>query len=122
MMPVDCDGMLIGLADMPEVTKVDYMFIINAFSSDPDANIHRGASQDGIAGNPVLLPRWALSDPSLFTGDAGARHLLKKHSDKVRLVPLPDDHAITDLDTPQDWDTWRSRSASPVGDFSRGKP
>lgn len=109
MIPADCDGILIGLADMPDVTKDDYFSVINAFLADPNSNIYRGASHDSTAGNPVLLPKWALSDPSIFKGDAGARHLLKTHSDRVRLVPLPYDHAITDLDTPADWAAWRAR-------------
>lgn len=109
MMPARCDGMLIGLADMPDITKDDYLSIINAFSGNANANIYRGSSHGSTAGNPVLLPKWALNDPSVFKGDAGARHLLEKHSDRVRLVPLPGDHAITDLDTPADWAAWRAR-------------
>jgi CTP:molybdopterin cytidylyltransferase MocA len=107
--PKDCAGMLVGLADMPDITSDDYCDIINAFRDDPNSNIQRAASQDGSAGNPVLLPAWALKDPSLFKGDAGARHLLRQYADKVRLVHLPEDHAITDLDTPQDWAAWRAR-------------
>lgn len=107
--PKESAGILVALADMPKIIKDDYLSIINAFIDDPDANIHRGASRDGTAGNPVLLPNWALNDPSIFKGDAGARHLLKKHSDRVRLVALPEDHAITDLDTPADWAAWRAR-------------
>lgn len=100
-------GLLVALADMPDITSDDYMMIINAFDSDPEANIQRAASHDGTAGNPVLLPKWALKDISVFKGDAGARHLLGHHADKVRLVLLPDYHAVTDLDTPEDWAAWR---------------
>ncbi len=106
----DAAGILVALADMPEVTTEDYLILINAFKADPNENIHRAASADGTAGNPVLLPRWALNDPDVFQGDAGARHLLRQNADRVRLVPLPDDHAITDLDTPGDWAAWRGRS------------
>lgn len=101
-------GLLVALADMPDISSDDYMCIINAFNADPDANIQRAASQDGIAGNPVLLPKWVQKDVSVFKGDAGARHLLRQHADKVRLVPLPGDHAITDLDTPEDWAAWQA--------------
>ncbi len=105
----DAAGVLVALADMPEITTEDYTNLINAFQADPYANIQRAASTDGTAGNPVLLPMWALNDPEIFQGDAGARHLLRQYADRVRLVPLPDNHAITDLDTPKDWAAWRAR-------------
>lgn len=103
-------AMVVALADMPEITTEDYLSIINRFCADPNSNIHRAASHDGTAGNPVLLPEWALNDPSIFTGDAGARHLLRQHSDRIRLVPLPENHATTDLDTPADWAAWHAKN------------
>ena len=109
-LPDDFSAVLVALADMPEITIDDYMCLINDFEGDSNVNIHRAASQDGTAGNPVLLPKWALTDPDIFTGDAGARHLLRKYSDRISLVPLPENHATTDLDTPLDWAAWRSRS------------
>ena len=110
MLPEDADGLLVGLADMPDITTDDYLLIINAFNGDTNQNIHRASASDGKAGNPVLLPKWALNDPAVFQGDAGARHLLRQHKDKVRLVTLPASHATTDLDTPEDWAAWRGRS------------
>ncbi|PHQ99389.1 MAG: hypothetical protein COB39_04070 [Marinosulfonomonas sp.] len=109
IIPTKNAGVLVALADMPDVSTEDYTCLINAFQADPYANIHRAASTDGTAGNPVLLPMWALNDPEIFQGDAGARHLLRQHADRVRLVPLPDNHAITDLDTSEDWAAWRAR-------------
>lgn len=112
-LPRDCAGLLVGLADMPDITTDDYMRIINDFNADPDANIHRGANANGDAGNPVLLPRWALDDSALIIGDAGARPLLRRYADKVRRVKLPNDHATTDLDTPQDWSRWQDQQRKP---------
>ena len=109
-LPENATGLLVALADMPDITTDDYLSLIKSFLSDLEANIHRATSADGTGGNPVLLPRWALNDPSVFTGDAGARHLLRQHAERVRLVPLPDSHATTDLDTPQDWAKWRKRT------------
>lgn len=109
MAPENTAGILVALADMPEITKGDYTSIINAFRGDINNSIHRASTPDGKAGNPVLLPRWAINDLGIFKGDAGARHLLCKYPDRVRLVALPSDHAITDLDTPEDWAAWRAR-------------
>jgi len=108
-MPEDTTGLLVALADMPEVTAGDYLSIINAFRGDANKNIYRAATHNK-AGNPVLLPRWVLRDPNVFKGDSGARHLLRQHADRIRLVTLPNEHATTDLDTPEDWAAWRNRS------------
>lgn len=105
----DVAGVLVALADMPDIATTDYLSIINAFQSDPDANIHRASTASGQFGNPVLLPQWALRNSAIFQGDAGARHLLRQHKDRIKPVPLPDDHAICDLDTPADWAAWRKR-------------
>ncbi len=102
------DGVLVALADMPDISKDDYLKIINSFRIDADENIYRAATADGQPGNPVLLPRWALENPTAFQGDSGARHLLQKHASRVHLVPLDGNRAITDLDTPQDWDNWQA--------------
>lgn len=106
----DFSGIIVALADMPDITTDDYLSLIKAFRADPNSNIHRAASHDGIAGNPVLLPKWSLDNPTIFTGDAGARHLLRQHSDRIRLVRLPENRATTDLDTPADWAAWRAKN------------
>ncbi len=98
------DGVLVALADMPALNTEDYTALIAAFERDPENNIQRAASADGRPGNPVLLPRWAFEGAE-FTADRGARDLLAHHSACVRLVRLPGDHALCDLDSPQDWDT-----------------
>lgn len=106
-------GLLVALADMPNITTDDYISIINNFESNPNANIHRAAHHDGTKGNPVLLPKWALQELGTLNEDAGARHLLRQYADKVCLVPLPDDHATTDLDTPEDWAAWHAQRKKP---------
>ncbi len=107
----DYAGLLVALADMPDITSDDYICLINSFGGDPKGDIQRAASQGGTAGNPVLLPRWALNDLGELQGDAGARHLFRRHANRVHLVPLPDDRAITDLDTPADWAVWRDKTS-----------
>jgi molybdenum cofactor cytidylyltransferase len=53
-----------------------------------------------------------------LTGDQGARDLLRAHADDVRAVVLPARHAVTDLDTPEDWANWRA--ANPWAGTSAG--
>ncbi|MFN5826754.1 MAG: nucleotidyltransferase family protein, partial [Rhodobacterales bacterium] len=62
---------------------------------------------DGTPGHPVLFPVWALADLAALTGDSGARDLLQTYRNRTELVALPARHAVTDLDTPEDWAAWR---------------
>lgn len=98
---------LVALADMPEVTAHDMHLMIALSRQAPDA-ILRAAGRDGTPGNPVLFPASLLKDLRQITGDKGARDLLQRHARKVRLVPLPGQNALTDLDTPEDWAAWRA--------------
>jgi len=101
---------LVVLADMPEITAHD-MHLLLALSAQAPNAILRAAGKDGTPGNPVLFPVDLLADLQTIKGDKGARGLLKQHEKRVHLVPLPDRRALTDLDTPEDWATWRAAQA-----------
>ncbi len=90
--------------DMPELTTADLAQVIAAFALAPD-HCHRGASGDR-PGHPVIFPSQLLPKLRSLTGDEGARAVLVRHG--ARLVPLPQAHALTDLDTPEDWANWRA--------------
>jgi CTP:molybdopterin cytidylyltransferase MocA len=42
----------------------------------------------------------------VLNGDRGARIVLE--GETVRVLPLPGRRAVTDLDTPEDWEAWRA--------------
>lgn len=90
-----CDGMLLVLGDMPNLTSADMRLVIGA------APLARGVDASGIPGHPVWFDADFLPEFKSFGGDVGAKQLLKNNP--VRRVPLPDDHATCDLDTPEDW-------------------
>jgi molybdenum cofactor cytidylyltransferase len=73
----------------------------------PDLILH-GTAADGTPGHPVLFPVWALPGLAVLTGDSGARDLLRQHRDRTEFIALPARHAVTDLDTPEDWAAWRA--------------
>jgi CTP:molybdopterin cytidylyltransferase MocA len=97
-------ALMILPADMPDLTLADLVALTAAQAQAPDT-ILRAASADGAPGHPVILPAALVPKLADLQGDEGARSLLRKH--EVRLLPLPGLHAITDLDTPEDWLAWR---------------
>lgn len=95
--------------DMPELTAADLQAVIDAFDQDRSA-ICRGAVADGTPGHPVIFPNDLRADLQDLRGDEGARKLLQRHMARVRLIALPDQHALTDLDTPEAWQKWRAHN------------
>jgi CTP:molybdopterin cytidylyltransferase MocA len=98
---------LIVLADMPEITAGDIYLMVSLHPQAPDA-ILRAATADGRPGHPVLFPADLLPDLARLSGDEGARGVLKRHGARVTLLPLKDDRAAVDLDTPKAWAAWRA--------------
>ncbi len=98
--PDDADGAIICLGDMPQVNAALIDKLIAAF--DPA----RGAlvvvpSIAGRRGNPVVWSRRFFNDLMAINGDIGARHLIGSYAEAVAEVPVADDAALTDIDTPE---------------------
>jgi molybdenum cofactor cytidylyltransferase len=104
---LNASGLMILPGDMPELTRDDLAQMIAAFDQQPDS-IHRAASATGTPGHPVLIPADLIPDLTKLQGDEGARSLLLRHRPRILLHPLPGNHAITDLDTPEEWAAWRA--------------
>lgn len=107
-------GILLLLADLPEITADDLHTMLAAWRAEPQA-ILRGAASDGMAGHPVCLPPDLRDDLATIKGDEGARSVIVRHRARLRLVTLPDRHAVTDLDTPEDWADWRAQTGVAQG-------
>ena len=100
------DGVMILLADMPEI-KADHLDImIKNFFDNPTKKIIRATSSTGMPGNPVLFSNDFFNDLVTLKGDIGAKKLIMKNLKFVLDVPLPGDSAIIDLDTNDDWERW----------------
>jgi molybdenum cofactor cytidylyltransferase len=99
-------ALLVLPADMPEIDLHDLKAIAAEFARQPDQPL-RATSQSGRPGHPVVFPARLIADLAALSGDQGAQRLLKQ--DPPRLLALPADHAVCDLDTPQDWAAWRAR-------------
>jgi len=68
----------------------------------------RAADPAGIMGHPVIFPKAYFSALANLDGDQGAREVFGQS----QITPvLFVDHAPTnDLDTPEDWQKWRTQN------------
>lgn len=96
--PGNADGLLIMLADQPDVSHDDLGRLVAAWRAQPDSIA--AASFSGQLGAPAVFPRWCFSDLMQLQGDRGARALLQRHLSRVQRVSMPS--AAIDIDTPED--------------------
>lgn len=106
-LPPAAPAAMILLADLPDLTAEDLKTVAQSFDPTSENLIWRGASA-GIPGHPVILSRALFAELQALTGDTGAQPVLRRHADRMRLVPLPEGHALCDLDTPEAWAAWRA--------------
>lgn len=99
-------ALMILPADMPEIDTQMIVQMVDLHTENQEL-ILRGASH-GRAGHPVILPADLLPELAQLSGDEGARSLIARHKNRLRLVDLPGAAALTDLDTPEDWAAWRA--------------
>ncbi|MFN4153221.1 MAG: NTP transferase domain-containing protein [Paracoccaceae bacterium] len=100
-------AVMLLLADLPEITTEDLSLMAASHTRTPDL-ILRATDTAGTPGHPVICPPWARAGLMDLAGDEGARTVLQRHKDRLRLIALPGQHATTDLDTPEAWAAWRS--------------
>ncbi|MBY6065443.1 nucleotidyltransferase family protein [Leisingera aquaemixtae] len=105
-LPEGIQAVMILPADMPEIETRDLRHIAAQFHGQ-DSPILRAAAEDGTPGHPVLFPQRCFAGLKSLKGDLGARRILK--TEEVQSITLPGSHAVTDLDTPEDWAAWRNR-------------
>lgn len=106
-LPENIQTVMITPADMPELTQDDLTKML-VKSQDHPTVILRATGADK-PGHPVVFPKTCFANLTQLTGDTGARKVVAESGLEVVSVPLPDRHALTDLDTPEDWENWRKR-------------
>lgn len=106
-LPPASPAVMILLADLPDLTANDLRIVAQSFDPTSKNLIWRGASA-GIPGHPVILSRALFPELQALVGDTGAQPVLRRHSERMTLVPLPETHALCDLDTPEAWAAWRA--------------
>jgi len=105
----DISAAVVGLGDMPAVTTAHIDWLIAGF--DPSADRAIGVPMhNGKRGNPVLWARRFFAEMQGVSGDVGAKALIGANESLVYEVEFDDTGVLTDLDTPEQWSDYLSRS------------
>ena len=99
---VNSDGIMICLADMPEVSKCVYNKMLLAFQSNYKKNIPLIIMpiHNKIKGNPILFSKYFFSDLIKLKGDIGAKKLILKNEKYIKRINITMNSVLNDIDTP----------------------
>lgn len=106
-LPPEASGVMILPTDLPDLNSKDLLRMASTWVKAPDM-ILRATSAEGQPGHPVIFPSAYFHELASVSGDRGARMVLSDHARRVRHLPLAGTRAITDLDTPEEWEAWRA--------------
>jgi xanthine dehydrogenase accessory factor len=98
--PPTCDGAMILLGDMPDISPELIDRTVSAFDPAQSRTICVATSQ-GEPGHPVLWGRRFFSGIEQLQGDTGARSLMALYANHVCEVEAVDGAPLTDIDTPE---------------------
>jgi len=98
--PAESDGVVVCLGDMPQVTAGLIDRLIAAYDAEKGALVI-APTRNGQRGNPVLWARRFFPDLMAISGDVGARHVLESYGEAVVEVPVQEEGAFLDVDTPE---------------------
>lgn len=99
---VNSDGIMICLADMPEVSKCVYNKMLLAFQSNYKKNIPLIIMpvHNKIKGNPILFSKYFFNDLKKLKGDIGAKKLILKNEKYIKRINITINTILNDIDTP----------------------
>jgi len=102
----------IVLPDVPGLECGDILNVLEAFRAKQEDRIVRGGMEGSDRpGTPIFLPHSVAKGFADLTGDDGGRSVIG--DEDITFVRFPDDRAIRDLDTPEDWEAWRKETGIP---------
>lgn len=94
----DSDGVLICLADMPQIRDEHLMALLDAFARS-GGNAVCVPTFGPTRGNPVVWPRAAFAALQGLRGDVGGRTLLPQFAERITWIAMPDAAVLRDVDT-----------------------
>lgn len=92
-------GFVVALADMPYISQHTIHAVAHALTTGADIV---APTCKGQRGHPVGFSAKFRSELEQLTGDEGARAILKRHADQVKLLECDDAGIVADIDTPAD--------------------
>jgi molybdenum cofactor cytidylyltransferase len=99
----DWHSMLLCLGDMPEV-------VTDTLKTMAAQTVLSRPSYKGCGGHPVLFPRQYFAEFGQLTGDVGARAILQRHRDCLKLIEVNDSGVLLDIDTREQWQHYLAMS------------
>lgn len=99
---INSDGIMICLADMPEISKCVYNKMLLAFQSNYKKNIPLIIMpiHNKIKGNPILFSQYFFNDLKKLKGDIGAKKLILKNKKYIIRINITINSILNDIDTP----------------------
>jgi len=94
----DVHGVLIMLCDQPLVTESALRALCDAYRAG--GNRITASGYAGAVGVPAIFARSLFPELLALEGGMGARTIIQRHRDSVRVVPIPE--AALDVDTAED--------------------
>lgn len=109
-LPKDAPCAMLLLADLPDLTRDDLKKVMGAVDLGTDTRIWRGVTEEGAPGHPIVFRADLFPAFAELKGDGGGREIIAQAEGRIETVPLPGTHARNDLDTPEDWASWRKEN------------
>jgi molybdenum cofactor cytidylyltransferase len=99
-LPLDVEGVMVVLADMPFIDQKTVHQVVNAYEKDRIIVPVYAHGVDSLRGHPVLFSQKYFRELMLLEGDQGARSLLFKYPDAVIHILTDDRGILQDIDVP----------------------
>lgn len=104
-------GVLVCLVDHPLATVDTMKTLARTHAESPDKIII--PSYNGKRGHPSLFPMTILHE--IFVADT-LRGVVRKNEGRVRIIDVPDEGVVLDMDTPEDYEQVLKRTGGVVTD------
>jgi len=91
----NADGWVIALGDMPRIRPDTIRSVVQALS---DGAAIVAPAYRGERGHPVGFSSQFRDELTRLSGDSGARAILERHQDKIRLIECDDPGVLFDVD------------------------
>lgn len=100
LLPPDCEGVMLFVADQPYLRKETVLEMAETFSKD-NSKIYR-ASFEGEAGNPVIFPCFLREELENLNKNERGMTVIKRHPDIVEYSEAQSKNELFDIDKKED--------------------